>query len=67
MSALRENTSFNFADVKSLEDPDNTGGTKTVSFASTVSEIDFELTDLTVQDTTPMAVTSTTPMRNKEK
>ena len=33
-----------------------------LSFASTVSEIDFELTDLTVQDATPMPVTSGTPM-----
>ena len=38
-----------------------------LSFASTVSEIDFELTDLTVQDATPMPVTSSTPMRKKEK
>ena len=44
-----------------------TGASKTVSFASTVSEIDFELTGLTVQDATPMPVTSSTPMRKKEK
>ena len=38
-----------------------------MSFASIVSEIDFELTDLTVQDATPMPATSSTPMRKKEK
>ena len=37
------------------------------SAASTVSEIDFELTDLTVQDAIPVPVTSSAPMRNKEK
>ena len=67
MSALRENTSSSFADVRNLEVIDNTGASKTVSFTSTVLEIDFELTDLTVQDATPVPVTSSTPMRNKEK
>ena len=67
MSALRENISFNFADVKNVEVADNNGASKTVSFASTVSETGFELTDLTVQDATPMPVTSSAPMRNKEK
>ena len=41
-----------------------------LSFAFTVSEIDFELTDFTVQDATPVPVTpvtSSTPMLNKEK
>ena len=67
MSALRENPSSNFADVKNLDVADNTGASKTVPFASTVLEIDFELTDLTAQDATPVPVTSSTPMRNKEK
>ena len=67
MSASRENPSSNFADVKNLDVADNTGASKTVSFASTVLEIDFELTDLTAQDATPVPVTSSTPMRNKEK
>ena len=67
MSALRENTSSNFADVKNLEVADNTGASKTVPLASTASEIDFELTDLTVQDATPVPVTISTPMRNKER
>ena len=67
MSALRENTSSNLADVKNLEVADNTAASKTVSFASTVSEIGFELTDFTVQDATPVPVTSSTPMRNMEK
>ena len=67
MSTLRESTSSNFADVKNLEVADNTGASKTVSFSPTVSEIYFELTDLTVQDATPVPVTSSTPMRNKEK
>ena len=31
MSALRENTSSNFADVKNLEVEDKTGASKTVS------------------------------------
>ena len=62
MSALRENTSSSFADVRNLEVIDNTGASKTVSFTSTVLEIDFELTDLTVQDATPVPVTSSTPM-----
>ena len=47
LSSFRENTSSNFADVKNLEVADNIGASKTVSFAFTVSEIDFELTDLT--------------------
>ena len=38
-----------------------------LSFASTVLEIDFELIDLTAQDATPVPVSSSTPMRNKEK
>ena len=67
MSALSENPSSNFADVKNLDVADNTGASKTVSFASTVLEIDFELTDLTAQDATPVPVTSSTPMWNKEK
>ena len=62
MSALRENICSNFAYVKNLEVADNTGASKTVSFASTISEI-----DLTVQDATPVPVTSSAPMRNKEK
>ena len=49
MSPLREKTNSNFAVVKTLEVSGNTGASKTVSFPSTVSEIDFELTDLTVQ------------------
>ena len=67
MSASRENPSSNFADVKNLDVADNTGASKTVSFASTVLEIDFELTDLTAQDATPVPVTSSIPMWNKEK
>ena len=70
MSTLRENTSSNIDANNSTElnnVTDKTGASKTVSFASTVSEIDFELTDLTVQDATPMPVTSSTPMRKKEK
>ena len=43
-----------------MEVADNTGASNTVSFASTVSEIDFELTDLE-------PVASITPMGNKEK
>ena len=66
MSALRENTSSN--DVKNLEVADNTGASKTVSFASIVFlEIDFELADLAVHDVTPVPVTSGTPMENKKK
>ena len=38
-----------------------------LSFASTVSEIDFELTNLTVLDATSVPVTSSSPMRNEEK
>ena len=64
MSALRKNTISNFAYVKNVEVEDNTGASKTVS---TVSEIDFGLTDLTVQDARPVPVTSSTPMRNKGK
>ena len=64
MSVLRENTSFNFAYVKNLEVSYNSGASKTVS---TVSEIDFELTDSTVEDTIFVPVTSSTLMRNKEK
>ena len=51
MSPLTEKTSSNFAGVKNLEVADNTVASKTVSFASAISEIDFELTDLKVQDT----------------
>ena len=64
MSVLRENTSFNFAYVKNLEVSYNSGASKTVS---TVSEIDFELTDSTVEDTIFVPVTSSTLMRSKEK
>ena len=67
MCALRENPSSNFGDVKNMDVADNAGASKTVSFASTVLEIDFELIDLTAQDATPVPVTSSTPMRNKEK
>ena len=63
MSALRENTSSNFADVKNLEVAGKTGASKTVS---TVSEIDFELNNLTVQDATHVSVASSTPLRNKK-
>ena len=61
---LNQNTSSNFAYVKNLEVADNTGASKTVS---TASETNFELTDLTVQDATPVPVTSSTSMRNREK
>ena len=67
MSALRKNTSSNFADLKNLEVADNIGAPKTLSFAFAVSEIGFELTDFTVQDATPVPLTSSTPMLNKEK
>ena len=67
ISAFKERTSSNFADVKNLEVADNTGASKTVSFASSVSEIDFELTDLIIQDATPVSAASSTPMQNKEK
>ena len=40
MSTLRENTSSNI-DVNNSNVTDKTGASKTVSFASTVSEIDF--------------------------
>ena len=60
MSALNENTSSNFAYIKNLEVADNTRASKTVS---TVTEIDFEQNDLTIQDATPVPVTSSTPMR----
>ena len=50
MSPLTEKTSSNFTGVKNLEVADNTVASKTVSFASTIAEIDFELTDLKVQD-----------------
>ena len=50
MSVLRVNTSSNIVDVKNSNVADNTGASKTVSFASNVSETDFELTDLAVQD-----------------
>ena len=66
MSTLRENTISNI-DVNNSNVTDKTGASKTVSFASIVSEIDFELTDLTVQDATPMPVTSSNLMRKKEK
>lgn len=45
---------------------DSTGVSKTVSFDSTFSEIDFELTNLTAHYATPLPVTSRTPMRNKK-
>ena len=64
MSAFNENTSSNFAYIKNLKVADNTRASKTVS---TVTEIDFEQTDLTIQDATPVPVTSSTPMRKKEK
>ena len=64
MSAFSKNTSSNFAYIKNLKVADNTRASKTVS---TVTEIDFEQTDLTVQDATPVPVTSSTPMRKKEK
>ena len=67
MSALRESTSSNFADVKDLGVSDNTGASKTVSFASIVSEIDFELNNVTVQDATTALVTSRSPMQNEDK
>ena len=67
MSALRESTSSNFADVKKIGSWRQHWSFKTLSFAFTVSEIDFELTVLTVQDATPVPVTSSTPMRNMEK
>lgn len=38
-----------------------------MSFASTISYIDFELADLSVQDATPMSVTSSTPVQKREK
>ena len=66
MAALRENTSSNFADVKNLEFADNTGTSKTVSFASTVSEIDWQFI-IGLPDATPVPVTSSTPMQNREK
>ena len=61
MSAFRESTSSNFADVRNLEVADNTGASKCVS------EIDFELTDLITQDATPASVASSTTMSNKKK
>ena len=64
MSAFNENTSSNFAYIKNLEVADNTRASKTVS---TVTETDFEQTNLTIQDATPVPVTSSTPMRKKEK
>ena len=67
MSALRENTSFNFPDVKNVEVADNARASETVSFAYTFSKIDFDLTDFTVQDATPVLVTSSSPMQSKEK
>ena len=67
MSALRENTSFNFPDVKNVEVADNARASETVSLAYTFSKIDFELTDFTVQDATPVLVTSSSPMQSKEK
>ena len=67
--ASRTNTSSNFADVNNLEVGKNTGASKTVSFTSTVSEIDFEQTNLTIKDFEPgpVPVTSRTPMWNQEK
>ena len=50
-----------------MEIAGNTGASKTVSFASSVLEIDFELTDLIIQDATPVSAASSTPMQNKEK
>ena len=64
MSAFSKNTSSNFAYIKNLKVADNTRASKTVS---TVTKIDFEQTDLTIQDATPVPVTSSTPMRKKEK
>ena len=63
LSALRENASSSIVDIKKLDVTNNTGTSKTVPFASSVSEIDFELTDLTVQDATLVPVTSSTPMQ----
>ena len=60
MSAFSENTSSNFAYIKNLKVSDNTRASKTVY---TVTEIDFEKTDLTVQDAIPVPVTSSSPMR----
>ena len=66
MIVLREITSSNITDVKYSNVEDNTGTSKTVSFAYTVSEIHFQPTDLTVQDATPVPVTSGTTMRNEK-
>ena len=63
MNVLRKYTSCNIVNVNKLNVVDNIGASKFVSFASTISEIDFELADLSVQDATSIPVTSSTPMQ----
>lgn len=67
MNVLGKYTSYNIFNVNNVNVVDNTGASKAVSFASTISYIDFELADLSVQDATPMPVTSSTPMQKREK
>ena len=61
MTTLRENTSSNI-DVKNLNLEDCIGASKNVSIELT----NFELIDLTVQNTTSVSVISSTPMLKKE-
>ena len=61
-----EKTSVPILLMYNEEVADSTGVSKTVSFDSTFSEIDFELTNLTAHYATHLPVTSRTPMRNKK-
>ena len=62
MNVLGKYTSNNIFNVNVV---DNTRASKAVSFASTISYIDFELADLSVQDATPMSVTCSTPVQKR--
>ena len=62
---MRENTSSNNVDVKNSNVDNNTEASKTVSFASIVLGTYFEINDFTVQDATPVPVTSGTPLPNE--
>lgn len=65
MNVLGKYTSYNIFNVNNVNVVDNTGASKAVPFASTISYIDFELADLSVQDATPMSVTCSTPVQKR--
>ena len=65
MNVLGKYTSYNIFNVNNVNVVDNNGASKAVPFASTISYIDFELADLSVQDATPMSVTCSTPVQKR--